>query len=169
MPRNRKLLHSGTQAPGFSLPDAPGNTIALLDFAGSPIVISFYVADFHPVCIRQLTLLNEVLPELHRAGVQLLGISTDNVWSHAVMAAEYNLHFPLLSDFEPKGQVARAYRVYETGVGAALRATYLIDASQRVAWSEVAHGDVALGLDGVLRALEALRRDRTRLRGAVGD
>jgi len=35
----------------------------------------------------------------------------DGSWCHAAFANDRKLHFPLLSDFEPKGAVARAYGV----------------------------------------------------------
>jgi peroxiredoxin len=56
-----------------------------------------------PVCGDQMTLYNQVLPEFQRFNAELLGISVDGVWSHLAFSKDRNLHFPLLSDFEPKG------------------------------------------------------------------
>jgi peroxiredoxin len=55
--------------------------------------------------------LQELLPEFQRFGAELVGISVDGVWSHLAFAKDRNLHFPLLADFEPKGEVSRAYHV----------------------------------------------------------
>ena len=59
-----------------------------------------------------MSLYNEVLPEFRRFHATLAGISVDGAWCHAAFARDRKLHFPLLSDFEPKGEVARNYGVY---------------------------------------------------------
>jgi peroxiredoxin len=46
-----------------------------------------------------------------------LGISVDGAWCHAAFARDRQLHFPLLADFEPKGEVARKYRAYRAHEG----------------------------------------------------
>jgi peroxiredoxin len=51
-------------------------------------------------------------PEFRRLNAELVGISVDGIWCHLAFAKDCNLHFPLLADFEPKGEVARAYQVY---------------------------------------------------------
>jgi peroxiredoxin len=69
-------------------------------------------ADFSPVCGDQMTLYNEVLPEFQHYDAQLLGISVDGVWCHLAFSKDRKLRFPLLSDFEAKGEVAREYEEY---------------------------------------------------------
>jgi peroxiredoxin len=49
--------------------------------------------------------------------LNLLGISVDGVWSHLACSKDRNLHFPLLSDFEPKGVVDKRYGVYRNQDG----------------------------------------------------
>jgi peroxiredoxin len=92
--------------------------------------------------------------EEHRA--QVLGISVDGVWSHSAFARDRNLLFPLLSDFEPKGAVSRAYGVYSPQDGTSERALFVIDGASIVRWSYVSPSGVNPGADGILRALEAL-------------
>ena len=82
----------------------------------------------------------------------------DGVWSHLAFAKDRNLHFPLLADFEPKGEVARAYHVYRANAGTSERALYVIDADGIVRWSYVSPVSVNPGADGILRALENLRK-----------
>ena len=72
------------------------------------MILAFYPADWSPVCGDQMALYNEVLPEFQDYGAELLGISVDGVWCHAAFARDRKLHFPLLADFEPKGDVARS-------------------------------------------------------------
>ncbi|MGB2876205.1 MAG: redoxin domain-containing protein, partial [Gaiellaceae bacterium] len=74
-------------------------------------------------------------------------------------AKDRNLHFPLLADFEPKGEVARAYQVYRAKEGTSERALYVIDADGIVGWSYVSPVGVNPGADGILRALENLGKE----------
>jgi alkyl hydroperoxide reductase subunit AhpC len=103
-----------------------------------------------------------VLPEFQQFGAELLGVSVDSVWSHLAFAKDRNLEFPLLADFEPKGEVARAYHVYEPEGGTSERALFVIDADGIVQWSYVSPMDVNPGADGILRALEAIGKEGTR-------
>jgi peroxiredoxin len=149
-------LPPGTPAPDFELPLAPGQTASLAEFRGRPVILAFYPADWSPVCSDQMALYQEVLPEFRRFNAELLGVSVDGVWSHLAFAKDRNLHFPLLADFEPKGQVARAYHVYRADEGTSERALYVIDADGIVRWSHVSPAGVNPGADGILRALEGL-------------
>ena len=149
-------LRAGTPAPDFTLPSAPDQTVSLRGFRGRPVILAFYPADWSPVCGDQMALYNEVLREFQRYDAQLLGISVDGVWCHAAFAQHRNLHFPLLCDFEPKGEVARRYGAYRERDGFAERALYVIDADGIVRWSYVSPLAVNPGADGILRALDAL-------------
>jgi peroxiredoxin len=151
-------IAAGAVAPAFELPAAPDRTIALSDFAGQTVILVFYPADWSPVCTDQLALYNELLPAFGEHRAQVLGISVDGVWSHRAFARDRNLRFPLLSDFEPKGAVARAYGVYSTHDGTSERALFVIDGAGIVRWSFVSPSGVNPGADGILRALEDLAR-----------
>ena len=67
--------------------------------------------------------------------------------------------FPLLADFEPKGEVARRYGVYDAD-GMAERALFVLDADGVVAWNHLSPPDVNPGADGILDALSSLRGRR---------
>lgn len=153
--RPKALLPAGLPAPDFSLRDTPEDWVSLADFAGSPVVLLFYAADFHPVCTRQITVFNEVLPEFHRRGAQVLGISPDAIWSHIAFSRHYNVHFPLLSDYYPRSGVARLYKVPVRG-GEPARAVYVIDSRGVIVWSQTAPDDVALAAKGAFEAVESL-------------
>ena len=94
----------------------------LSEFRGRPVILAFYPEDWSPVCSDQLALYQAVLPEFRKFDAELVGISVDSVWSHLAFAKDRNLHFPLLSDFEPKGEVARTYQVYRATEGTTERA-----------------------------------------------
>jgi peroxiredoxin len=130
--------------------------VSLAELRGKPVILAFYPADWSPVCSDQMALYQEVLPEFQRFNAELLGISVDGVWCHLAFAEQRNLRFPLLADFEPKGEMARLYRVYRAEDGTAERALYVIDADGIVRWSYVSPVDVNPGADGILRALESL-------------
>jgi peroxiredoxin len=153
-------LPPGTAAPDFELHDTPDQTVALSDFRGRPVVLAFYPADWSPVCSDQMVLYQEVMPEFQKHDAQVLGVSVDGVWCHLAFAKHRNIHFPLLSDFEPKGEVSRAYRAYRHGDGFSERALFVIDPQGSIYWSYVSPVGVNPGADGILRALEDMEKRR---------
>ena len=149
-------LQPGAEAPDFELPSTPDQKVGLSEFRGQPVILAFYPEDWSPVCSDQLGLYQAVLPEFQKFNAELMGISVDSVWSHLAFATDRNLHFPLLSDFEPKGEVARTYQVYRAKEGTTERALFVIDADGIIRWSYVSPVGVNPGADGILRALEGL-------------
>lgn len=152
-----QILSPGTVAPVFSLPCGPDQRVSLADFRGAPVVLAFYPADFSPVCGDQMALYNEMMSEFTALNAKLLGISVDGVWCHAAFAADRKLHFPLLADFEPKGQVSRQYGAYREGEGISERALFVLDKAGVISWSFLSPVGVNPGADGIFEALEALK------------
>ena len=150
------MLQPGDPAPDFTVHSTPGQRVSLSDFRGKTLVLAFYPSDWSPVCSDQTALYNEILPEFRRAGAEMIGISVDGPWCHAAFAADRHLHFPLLADFEPKGDVARAYGAYRSEDGTSERALFVIDADAVVRWSYCSPVGVNPGADGILQALEAM-------------
>ena len=128
----RTALPPGADAPDFTLRSTPDQWLTLSEFRGQPVVLAFYPADWSPVCGDQVALYNEMLKEFHELGAELIGISVDGAWCHAAFARDRKLHFPLLADFEPKGDVARRYGVYRYKDGVSERALFVIDADGKV-------------------------------------
>jgi peroxiredoxin len=151
-----EALQRGAAAPAFELRAGPERSLSLSDFCGRPLIMAFYPADWSPVCGDQMALYNQVLPEFQRHGAELVGISVDGAWCHLAFAADRNLHFPLLSDFEPKGAVARRYGVYDHETGECKRALFVLDGEGVIRWSYVSPIDVNPGADGILTALDAI-------------
>ena len=154
-------LAPGTKAPDFMLPSTPDQRVSLSEFAGRPVILAFYPADFSPVCGDQMGLYNEILSEFHKHHAELLGISVDSSWCHGAFASARKLHFPLLADFEPKGAVARKYGIYNDHAGYTDRALFVIDRDGVIRWSHVSPEGVNPGADGILRALEQLDAKET--------
>lgn len=153
------ILSAGTIAPNFTLHVTPDQELTLSSLRGRPVILAFYPADWSPVCGDQMTLYNEVLPEFRRHDAELLGISVDGVWCHAAFARDRHLHFPLLADFEPKGEIANKYQAYRTHEGVSERALFVIDHEGRIVWSYCSPIAVNPGADGILNALETLSQE----------
>lgn len=130
-------LPTGTPAPDFTLRDANNEPISLHDFRGSPVVLIFYPLDWSPTCSDQLSLYQTELPEFERYGAKLLGISVDSIYSHGAWAAVRGITYPLLADFEPKGEVARKYHVWRPGDGFSERALYVVDGDGIIRYAHV--------------------------------
>jgi peroxiredoxin len=150
------VLQPGQAAPDFALPATPDQKVSLSEFRGQNVILIFYPADWSPVCSDELAIFNEIVPMLKEHHAQILGISTDSSWCHQAFKQARNIKFPLLADFEPKGEVARKYGVYRQGEGTSERALYVIDGEGKVRWSYLSPLGVNPGADGVLDALESL-------------
>ncbi len=151
-----QILPAGSNAPTFSLVDSSGEEISLSDYRSKPVILAFYPADWSPVCGDQLVLYNEVLPMFEDYDAQLLGISVDGRWSHRAFSEDRNLNFPLLSDFEPKGEVAKKYGVYDYEAGLCERALFVIDAQGVIRWNYISPPGINPGAEGILSALESI-------------
>jgi peroxiredoxin len=147
-------------APYFTLRTSPEPSISLDQFKGNPVILLFYPADFSPVCGDEVSLYNEILPEFKTFKAEVIGISVDNVWCHLAFSKDNKLRFPLLSDFQPKGNVAEKYGVYRKDDGVAERALFLVDKDGVIRYSYVSPIGVNPGADGILKALEALPKDQ---------
>jgi peroxiredoxin len=150
------ILSAGAQAPPFTLHSNPGQSFALSDFRGRPVVLVFYPADWSPVCGDQIALYNEMREEFATYGAQVLGISVDGAWCHKAFAEARRIQFPLLADFEPKGEVSRSYGAYDSSDGTSTRALFVIDGNGVIRWSYLSPIDVNPGADGIFAALDEM-------------
>jgi peroxiredoxin len=161
------ILAAGTPAPDFTLNATPDQTLRLSELRGRPVIIAFYPADWSPVCGDQMALYNEMLEDFREYGAELIGISVDSAWCHAAFARDRKLHFPLLSDFEPKGAVSRLYRAYREEEGTSERALFVTDRDGVIRWSYCSPVGVNPGADGILSALEGLAGHSAPVRQSV--
>lgn len=148
-------LATGQSAPEFSLPATPDQWVSLSEING-PVVLIFYPEDWSPVCGDELSMFEAAAGLFAEKGAQLVGISVDSAWCHLAFKSDRKLTFPLLADFHPKGEVARAYGVYREHDGTTERALFVLDADHVVAWSYVSPVGISPGVDGALRAVEGL-------------
>lgn len=151
------ILSPGNQAPDFCLASAPDQKLCLKDFLGKPLVLVFYPADWSPLC-EDLDVCENILPQLLERDSALVGVSPDAPWSHLAFSNERKLHFPLLADFQPKGEVARKYGIYDETSGLCDRAIFVIDQEGMISWSYLAPEGIKIKADAILNAVDALNR-----------
>ncbi len=129
------MIEAGATAPDFTLADQDGNEVSLADFRGSRVVLVFYPSDFSPVCTDQLKVYQDVLGDFERRGARLIGISVDGAFCHKAFQTHLDIEIPLLADFHPKGEVARAYGVWSEEYGVSGRALVLVGPEGEVEWT----------------------------------
>ena len=121
-------IEIGEEAPDFELKDHNGDVVKLSSFRGNQAVaLVFYPFTFTGVCEGELCALRDDFSQFESAGVQVLAVSCDSRHSQRVWAEQKGYQFPVLSDFWPHGQVAKAYGVFNEALGCANRATFVID------------------------------------------
>ncbi|GAB4083054.1 peroxiredoxin [Modestobacter muralis] len=130
-------LSVGDVAPEFSLPDQDKHVVSLADLRGRPVLVVFYPFAFSGICTGELCQLRDELAGYTEAGVEVVAISTDPTFSLKAFREKEGFEFPLLSDFWPHGDTARAYGVFNDKAGMALRGTFLVDADGTIAFAEV--------------------------------
>jgi peroxiredoxin len=129
------MIAVGDHAPDFTLRNQDGEKVSLADYRGRKVMLVFYPGDFSPVCGDQFSIYQEVKPEIETQGVELVGISVDSFFAHKAFQEKLGFDTTLLSDFEPKGEVARAYGSYVERMGFANRTLVLVDEDGTVAWT----------------------------------
>ncbi|WP_395659964.1 peroxiredoxin [Nocardioides sp.] len=129
-------LELGGAAPDFTLRDQFGQDVSLGSFRGrKAVVIFFYPYAFSGVCTGEMSQIRERLAEFLTFETEVLAISCDPVYSLRAFADQDRLNFPLLSDFWPHGEVARAFDVFDEERGCPRRSSYVVDKDGRVRWA----------------------------------
>ena len=153
MDESIESIAAGAPAPDFTLQDDRGENVRLSSFRGQPVVLYFYPKDDTPGCTKEACSFRDRNSELAARGASVLGVSPDDVASHARFRDKFGLNFPLLAD--PEHRVAEAYgawrekNLYGRKSMGIQRSTFLIgpDGVVRRAWPKVAvdgHDDEVL-------------------------
>ena len=130
----------GDRAPDFRARDHHGATVTLQELvagSGGPLLLVFYPWAFSGICTSELGALRAGHDDLAAAGVRVLGVSCDAMFTLRAFAEAEDLPFDLLSDHWPHGAIAREYGVFDDEAGCALRGTFLLDRSGTVTWRVV--------------------------------
>jgi len=151
-----QILQKGNSAPDFELLSSSGETFRLSNLKGKNVIIAFYPADWSPVCSDQMAVYNEARKLFQQHNAEVIGISVDSKWCHLAFAQDRHLHFPLLADFEPKGEISRLYGAYNEAEGQSKRALFVIDEQGVIQWSYLSPDGINPGADGILEALETM-------------
>ncbi len=147
----------GGHVPDFELKDHTGADVRLSDYRGKQAVaLVFYPFAFSGICTGELCEIRDNPALFADAGVQVLAISCDPMWSLRAYAEAQGYQFPLLSDFWPHGAVARAYDVFIEERGMATRGTFLVDTDGVLRWSVVNGPGEARPIDAYREAVAAL-------------
>jgi peroxiredoxin len=126
-------VENGQEAPDFELKDQAGNAVRLSSFRGDKAVaLVFYPFTFTGVCEGELCALRDDFSSFEGKNVQVLAVSCDSRHSQRIWAEQMGYQFPVLSDFWPHGEVAKAYGVFNDALGCANRATFVIDKAGKV-------------------------------------
>ena len=146
-------LEAGSSVAPFSLERAEG-TFTEADLLGKTSVLVFYPFAFSPVCSDQLSLYDDLREEFASQGATLYGVSCDATYSQTAFREKLGVEIEQLSDFEPKGEVCRAFGVYHPD-GFAQRALVIVGPDGIVRWS---HQAASLGdLPGANLIFDGLR------------
>ena len=142
----------GAAAPDFTLPADDGRPVKLSDYRGKqPVVLYFYPKDETPGCTKQACSFRDNIAEFKKAGVEVLGVSVDDVESHRKFKEKERLNFTLLADADKA--VSRRYGVLGT-FGVASRTTFVVDKDGVIR-------KIYRNVDPVLNATETLEFART--------
>jgi peroxiredoxin len=129
-------LELGGQAPDFTLRDQFGQDVTLSSYRDrKAVAILFFPFAFTGVCAGEMAGIRDRLAEFLTFDTEILAISCDPIYSLRAWADQDGLNFPLLSDFWPHGEVARAYDVFDEQTGAPGRSSYVVDKAGNLAWS----------------------------------
>lgn len=121
----------GSEAPVFELPDGHGYP---WDLSGQvevePVALIFFRGDWCPYCNGQLASVARHFDEFQKRGAQVAGVSVDTSDHNAELVNKLLLPFPLLSD--ARGDVTRAYGLWNSREGVAVPAVVVVDHSGTV-------------------------------------
>jgi mycoredoxin-dependent peroxiredoxin len=146
----------GDQAPDFTLRNEEGEEVTLSSLRGENVVLVFYPFAFSSMCTRELHDVTGLAERFDAAGAQVFGISIDSPYAQKAFRNAEGIKAHLLSDYEPKGAVAKQYEAYlEAPLGFATRATYVIDKNGTIAFKQVNGPGDARDQEEVLTALAA--------------
>jgi peroxiredoxin len=151
-------LTVGSPAPEFSLKDQSQKEVKLSDFRGKKrVVLVFYPLDWSPVCTNEHACLVNDSKQFEQLDAQVMGLSVDSVWSHKAYAEKMGIQYPLLADFNPRGEVAAKYGVYLADKGITGRAISIIDRDGKLAWHKNYDIPVVPDVKEVAAALSAVK------------
>jgi peroxiredoxin (alkyl hydroperoxide reductase subunit C) len=147
----------GKPAPGFSLRNPAKEEVSLDDFSGSKTLVVFIPFPFTGNCNQEACTLRDNLSQLADLDAEVVVVNCDTPFANGAWVEQYGLPFPVLSDFWPHGEVAKAYGAFNEGTGSANRMTFVLD-EEGVVREIVDSGSLGVvrEYDAYVRALEKI-------------
>ena len=96
------MISEGQSLPKFQLSDSDGNTVKSNELKGKKLVIYFYPKDFTPGCTIEADEFSKDYNKFQKAGIEIIGISKDDVESHKKFCNKMKIPYILLADTETK-------------------------------------------------------------------
>jgi peroxiredoxin (alkyl hydroperoxide reductase subunit C) len=132
------VLDVGATAPDFTLKDQDGRPVTLSAVLSvKDVLLVFFPLAFTGICQRELDEIQDRLGDDVDDVTETLAISVGPPPTHKVWAKQSGFTFPVLSDFWPHGEVARAYGVFNEDTGFANRGTFAVDRAGIVRFAEM--------------------------------
>lgn len=125
------MLEPGQKAPSFKGKNQKGDSVSLKDYLGKKVAIFFYPEDDTPTCTEQACNLRDNYALLRKEGIEVVGISPDDVKSHEQFIGKFELPYTLVAD--PQKKIIEAYGVwgeknmYGRKYMGLIRTTFLVD------------------------------------------
>ena len=148
----------GSPAFDFEIPDQYGHIHKLSDYAGKTnVLLSFHIYSFTKGCTSQMTGFRAAYPKFKELNTEILGISCDAQPTQTAYSTSLgNLPYPVLTDFHPKGQISKAYEIYNEDRGASDRGIFIIDINGVIQYIEIYSRAEDINIDHLLLVLKKL-------------
>ena len=148
----------GSQAFNFEMLDQHGNIHKLTDYIGEKnILLSFHIFSFTKGCNNQMTVFRSAYPKFKKLNTEILGVSCDAQPTQTAYSTSLgNLPYPVLSDFHPKGQVAKEFDIYNEDRGTSDRGVFIIDLSGEIKYIEIYTRAEDIDIDRLLEVVDNL-------------
>src|SRR6059036_589607 len=91
-------LEEGKRFVDFTLKNQNGETVSLNDFAGKWLVVYVYPKDDTPGCTIQGKSFTATRSDFQAAGIEVVGVSQDDVASHKNFCNKFGFTIDLLAD-----------------------------------------------------------------------
>jgi peroxiredoxin len=134
----KKLIQQGEKGKPFVLKDNRDKEVQLSDFKGKKVLLSFHPLAWTSICAEQMKALEANQKKFDLLNTVALGLSIDTVPSKNAWAKKLGVkQTPLLCDFWPHGNVAKAYGLFREANGFSERANIILDENHRVLFVKV--------------------------------
>ncbi len=130
------MLAEGDKVPKFEVNDSNGNKVKSTDFKGKKHVIYFYPKDFTPGCTTEADEFSKDYKKFQKEGIEIIGVSPDDVDSHEKFCKKMGIKYPLLADVEK--EVSKSFGVWgkKKFMGreymGVMRSTFLVDEKGKI-------------------------------------